>query len=154
QGVRDAHIYPLGGNVRRARALARGHLRGGKAVLYTRSNVPVLMTHSQLVKAELTRIGLRVEIRVIPGSAYFTRLATVGEPFDLAWVGWAPDYADPYAILDPMLDGRRLALPPEQNTNYSHFSSRSVNRRLDRASRLSGSARYQAFARLDVSVAR
>ena len=39
-GFRNAAIYPMSPNVRRARALARGRLRGGRAVLYTLGEPP------------------------------------------------------------------------------------------------------------------
>src|SRR5262249_7320371 len=153
-GFRDADIYPLGGNLRKARALAHGHLRSKKVVVYTRSDLAAVTAQAQILKANLARIGLRVELKALPGSGYFQRLGNVGEPFDIAWDGWAPDYADPDSVLHPLLDGRKLPLPPDQNTNHSHFSSRSVDRLLDRDSRLSGSARDRAFGRLDVDVAR
>src|SRR6185437_14258452 len=42
-GFRDAHLYPLDGpDLGKARALARGHLRGGKAVLGTPDFPPAL----------------------------------------------------------------------------------------------------------------
>jgi peptide/nickel transport system substrate-binding protein len=151
-GFRDARIYPLRRpDVRRAKALARGRLRGGKAVLYT-ANRPLAVSLAQIVQRDLARIGLQVEIREFPLAAIFGKLATRGEPFDIGWTpGFVADYGDPYAFINLLLDGRQIGGPANQN--WSYFNSRKYNRLMDRASRLSGAARYQAYAKLDRQLA-
>ena len=93
-GFRDADVYPLErSNVQRAKALANGNLRGGTAVLYVNST-PLPMAIGQLIKKQLGEIGLEVEVRGIPihsaSAAYFKKLATGGEPWDLAFGLWTP----------------------------------------------------------------
>jgi len=151
-GFKDAHIYPLDGNVQKATALARGRRRGAKPVLYTSSD-SLRFAQAQIVKQNLARIGLDVEIRVFPIGALLEKLATPGEPFDIAFtLGWAADYSDPYAYLNVLFDGRQLGRPG--NLNYSYFNSALYNRLLYRASRLRGAARYRTYGRLDVQLAR
>lgn len=152
-GFRDARIYPLTRpNVTRARALARNRLRGGKAVLYT-CNQGRCLTQAQIVRDNLARIGLEVEIKAFPFRLLFAKVFTRNEPFDIAWTpGLVPDYSDPYAVLNVLLDGRLIGRPETQNVAY--FDSPGFNRRLDRASRLSGAARYRAYGNLDVALAR
>ncbi len=147
-GFRDAHIYPLRGpTVAQARRLANGVTRSGKAILYAPSNI-VGSTQAQIVKANLAKIGLDVEIKKIPVSAYFQKVATPGERFDIAWAGWLADVPDP-SLLNDLFAGERSPDP-----NWSHFDSPSYNAQLDRASRLVGPARYRAYGRLDVDLAR
>jgi hypothetical protein len=63
-----------------------------------------------------------------------------------------PDYADPYGLVEKLLDGR--AIRSVGNTNLSYFVDRTFSRELDRAQRLTGRARIRAYSRLDVEVAR
>jgi peptide/nickel transport system substrate-binding protein len=152
-GFRDAHVYPLKRpNLRKARALARRRLRGGKAVLYTVDST-LGLSLAQIVRRDLAEIGLKVEIRAFPFLLLFKKLHTRGEPFDISNTpGLTADYADPYAFINFLLDGRRLNRP--DNANFSYFNSPKYNRLMDKASRLSGTARYRAYDQLDVRLAR
>jgi hypothetical protein len=69
--------------VRRAKALARGRLRGGKAVLYT-VDTPFGISTAQIVRRNLARIGLRADIKAFPFPVLFAKLFAPGEPFDIA----------------------------------------------------------------------
>jgi peptide/nickel transport system substrate-binding protein len=150
-GHRNVHIYPLRGpNVARARALARGHTRSGKVVLY----VPTRSTpqaQAQIVKQDLKRIGLDVEIVSFPPGIYFDKLANPKEPFDMAWVGWLANAPDP-DLLNDLFDGSHIGTPG--NANWSYFNSKRWNSALARASRLTGRARYRLYGELDVELAR
>jgi YVTN family beta-propeller protein len=141
-GYRDARVYPLKPDVTKARALARG---GGRTVvLYTCDAFPC-PEQAQIVKNDLAAIGLRVEIEKFPLSTLNARETRPGEPYDLAWGGWIPDYPDPSAMFNPiLLDG--TAAPP--------FADPSVRRRLAAAARLSGPTRYLTYGQLDLDLAR
>ena len=146
-GYRDADIYPLSRpDLRRARALARGHTRSGKAVLYA----PDLLNHlafAQSIKKNLRQIGLEVSIKGIPLQAYFGKYMARGD-YDLGFVTWTPDYRDPSAVLNVQLDSRFIGA-----TNWSRFHSPAYDRRLRAAARLRGAPRYRAYGRLDVRLA-
>jgi oligopeptide transport system substrate-binding protein len=143
-GFRNAHIYPLQGDVRRARALARGRLRGGKVVLYTVDS-PLGLSTAQIVKRNLARIGLGVEIKAFSLQALFGKLFAPGEPFDLALTpGYGADYGDPSTFINVDFPGWK----------WARFDSAKYNRLMARASRLSGAKRYRAYGDLDVALAR
>lgn len=147
-GYKDARIYPLSRpDFRRARALARGHTRGGKAVLYTVDS-PSMLSFAQSIKRNLAEIGLDVEVKGFPIPAYFGRLGASG-PYDIGFAPWVPDYNDPYAVLNIRLDGRFIG-----STNWARFNSPEFNRRLRRAAQLQGPARYRAYGDLDVRLTR
>jgi peptide/nickel transport system substrate-binding protein len=151
-GFRDAHIYPLARpNLRRARALAKGNTRGGKAVLYTCTEV-FCVAPAQILQQNLKKIGLDVRINKFPLPVLFQKLATPGEPFDIARV-WlvSAAYNDPAAFIS-IFDGRSIGEPGSRN--FSYFDSPAYNRLIDRASRFSGNSRYRAYADLDVKLAR
>jgi peptide/nickel transport system substrate-binding protein len=148
-GFRDARLYPLHGpDVRKARRLAQGRLRGGKAVLYTFA-VPSSVAQAQVIQRNLGRIGLDVEVRAFPATVVFERVSRRGEPYDLALLGWLADIPDPSSFLDDLFRGDNIPA-----LNYSRFDSPAFNRSLDRASRLTGSARYRAYGKIDVELAR
>ena len=70
----------------------------------------------------------------------------------MAFNFWVSDYFDPSAFINLLLDGRQLGRP--ENLNFSYFDSPRYNRRMDRASRLTGPARYRAYAKLEHQLAR
>jgi peptide/nickel transport system substrate-binding protein len=151
-GFVDARIYPLERpDLRRARALARGHTRGRKAVLYT-FDVPLNLSLAQIVKRNLAQIGLEVDVKGIPVPAYGSRVTRRGAAFDLAFLPWAPDYLDPYGYLNVFFEGRFVG--DANFANFAHFDSPQYDRLLGRASRLRGSARYREYGKLDVQLAR
>src|SRR5439155_17277754 len=83
----------------------------------------------------------------------FQKLATRGEPFDIAWIGW--DFGnDPAFVLDWLFDGRTIVNAPDFG-DWSYFNSSQYNRLLDRASKLPiGQARNLAYRKLDIQLAR
>ena len=153
-GFRDAHVYPLDRpNLARAKELARGNLRGGKIVMYT-NNTFLPMALGRIVQQQLDEIGLNVEVRGFPlhtaSGAYFKKLATQGEPWDIALALWQPSYVDPYAYLNQLLDGRYAG-----GTNFTRFDSQRYNRQMRRtANLLPLGGRTRAYGALDVRLAR
>jgi peptide/nickel transport system substrate-binding protein len=153
-GFRNADIYPLDGpDLQRARELARGNLRQGRAVLYT-ANVPQAFIPAQLAKQQLAEIGLEVVVEPLPihiaTATYLERLSMRGEPWDLALVLWSPNLPDAYAYLNLLLEGRFVG-----RTNITGFASSGYDGLMRRAARLPGArARNRAYGDLDVRLAR
>ena len=91
-GYRAAHVYPLTPDLAEARRLvAEAHAGGSTAVLYTSDIFPA-PEQAQIVKNDLAKIGIDVQIHTFPGNAYFAQLDTPGAPFDLAYLGWIDGY--------------------------------------------------------------
>ena len=132
----------------KARALARGHLRGGKAVLWT-PDLPTPVAAAQIVKQNLHQIGLEVEIKPFPLQAYFREAAKSGAPFDIAFGAWAPDVRDPYQYINALF-GRTAII----GANIAHFDEPKYNALMEHAGRLNGDERYRTYGRLDVQLAR
>jgi peptide/nickel transport system substrate-binding protein len=149
-GFRDAKIYPLRGpDLRKARALARDHLRGGKATLYV-ADLPLTLALGQVLKKNLAEIGLEVQVKGIPQPAYDRRITTPGEPFDIAFfVTPSVDFYDPYAFLNLYFESRFIG-----RTNSSNLRSTTYDRRLRAASRLRGKDRLRTYGRLDADLVR
>jgi ABC-type transport system substrate-binding protein len=149
-GYRDLRIYPLAGPDRRkARALARGNTRSGKAVLYTVSD-PVNLAQAQILQRNLRPIGIELEVVSFPGTLIFEKLATERHLFDIGRAGWGHS-PDP-SWFTGIFDGRTIDRPGQQN--WSYFNSARFNRLFDGASRLRGVDRERAYGELDVALSR
>jgi YVTN family beta-propeller protein len=150
RGFRDASIYPLEGDLARARELAGGTRR--KAVLYTCDFSPCPQW-AQVVKANLAAIGISVEIRPLSLEDLFVkRQPKRGEPWDIGLMTWGLDYPDPFDVLNYMFEGDLIGQP--QAANLERFDDPAYNRRLQAVARLSGPPRYREYARLDADIAR
>ena len=144
-GYRAAHVFPLTPDLAKARQLiAAAHAAGRTAVLYTFDLYPGPEL-AQIVKNDLARIGIEVQIKTFPSGRYYSLLATPSAPFDLAYNGWIADYPDPDDFTNNLLDnssvGPTLVDPVAQ-------------RQLAAAARLSGPDRYLTYGALDLALAR
>jgi extracellular solute-binding protein (family 5) len=149
-GYQARHVYPVGEpDIAKARALARGHLRGGHAV-FLACGTQDCAERAIVVADALAKIGLHVRIDTSPGQ--FTLAGVRGTAFDIADVITRPDYGDPYGLVDKLLDGR--VIRAVGNSNISYYASPAVNRAIDSAQRLRGIARDRAYGRLGIQVAR
>ena len=142
-GYRSVQHYPFSPDLAKARQLANGRVRR-TAVLYT-CNVSPCDQQAQILKTNLGKIGIRVEVRAFTDSTLYTKTVTPGEPFDIAYLGWLPDYQDPSAFLNVLLEGGGI-LPTFNDSTY--------RARLAGAARLTGAKRYVTYARLDADLAR
>jgi peptide/nickel transport system substrate-binding protein len=150
-GFRNAHVYPIyEPDLAKARALARGHTRSGRLLLYVNSR-PTVLQQAEVVKHNLAKIGLDVEVKDFPGPVLFAKLANRDEPFDMAWIGWLNFEPDP-RLLSDIFDGSTIGKP--ENLNWSYFDSPRFNRLLQAASRMTGEDRYRAYGELDVQLTR
>ena len=153
-GFKDSVVYPLEQpDLETARRLAQGNTREGKAVFYTTDN-PSAVAAAQLVKRELAEIGLEVEVRALPihiaTAAYVGKLAAEGEPWDIALVLWTPNFIDPYAYLNTLLDRQFIG-----GSNLARFESSGYDQELRRAARVPKEAdRNRTYAALDAKIAR
>jgi peptide/nickel transport system substrate-binding protein len=153
-GFRDDDVYPLlEPDLVRARELARGDTRGGRAIMYTTDFPPPIQT-AMTVRRQLAEIGLELDVKAIPehiaSAAYAGQLARDGEPWDIALVIWAPPIPDPYAFLNALLDTDFVG-----STNLGGFSSAEIDADLRRTARLTQSvARQRAYGEVDVRLAR
>jgi ABC-type oligopeptide transport system substrate-binding subunit len=150
QGFPDHRIYPY--DVARAKALADGNLRGGKAILYAPESHQKVGA-AQLCAEFLGAIGLDVEIRPIADfvttSAYRGRLGNADEPWDIALVVWNPDFVDPSSYVNLLLDAQSAG-----GTNLARFDETPYIDLMRRADRLRGAERKSAYARLDLQLGR
>jgi YVTN family beta-propeller protein len=140
-GFTDARVYPMTPDLAAARRMAGNTKR--RAVLYT-CNLSPCDQQAQIITANLAAIGIDVHVESFTTVELFTRLSRKNEPFDLATTGWVADYADPSQFLNLLLLSGAI----------STFDDPMYRRKLTAAARLSGPARYLAYGKLDVDLAR
>ncbi len=149
-GFRNANLYPLKKpDLTTAKKFANGHTGDGKVVLYT-SNRGAAPLRAQIIQFNLKQIGLDVEVKQFARGVQIAKEGTRGEPFDITTEGWLADYADPYDFINVLLDG--TSLHADNNNNIAYFNNPTYNKEMERASRLTGSARYTAYGNLDVNM--
>ncbi len=105
-GYQSQHIYPIGGpDLETARRLAAGHLRGGHAT-FLACGSQSCVDRALVVAQALGKIGLHVRVKTSPGGSQLTLAAVRGTKYDITDVITRPDYGDPYALVDKLLDSR------------------------------------------------
>jgi peptide/nickel transport system substrate-binding protein len=142
-GHTGVRVYPDTPDVAKARRLVAGHA-GTTVVLYTCDATPCPQ-QAEIVKHDLGRIGLHVIVKALTQDALNAELARPGAPFDMAWVGWIPDYLDPDAMLNVLIAG---------DTVVPGLDDAGARARLQAAARLTGARRYVTYARLDAALVR
>jgi ABC-type transport system substrate-binding protein len=149
----DHRLYPLAQpNLKLARSLATGNLRGAKAVLYT-SQIPFLVDEANVIARNLSQIGLQVTIAPLAPAVIDARAGTPGAPYDMVLTRYMVQYPDPAEVIIRLLAGEN-ARRPAANTNFAYFDSPTYNRQMAAADRLAGPGRLRAFAALDANIMR
>jgi peptide/nickel transport system substrate-binding protein len=111
-------------------------------------NTTFAQTQEGIVRYNLSQMGCKPTVRQFGGFAIYTAAGVKGADFDMMFTGWNQDYADPIDFYGVLLDGRNIHA--SNNNNYSYLNSAELNKRIDQANELTGSARLKAFGKLDV----
>jgi peptide/nickel transport system substrate-binding protein len=152
-GFRNANIYPLGTpNVARARRLARGRTRGGRAVYFFFNNSAAARAVTEVNRTDLSRIGLQMEPRGFRGFDLYDAAGVRGSEHSITQAGWCQDYPDPYDFINVLLFGP--SIQAENNVNVAYMNSPRYNTRMRRAARLLGAARLRTYGSLDIDIMR
>jgi oligopeptide transport system substrate-binding protein len=146
--ARPANIYPLRGAdpVTARRWLARATLQPRELVVYANNNSTGAAI-AQVLAFNLRQIGIEADVRYFDTVTLAAKAETPGEPFDLIYLGWGADYADGAAFFVPLLGN-------EGQQSGTHFTEPRVTLRIEAIERLTGEARRNAWADLDVDLMR
>jgi ABC-type oligopeptide transport system substrate-binding subunit len=148
-GYKPANIYPSRPNIAKAKALARGNTRGGSGVYYYGLSAPG-PDRMELVRSLLKQIGINIEPKGFRGYAIYDAGGKRGSEHAFMTAGWCKDYPDPYDFVNVLLYGGNIQA--ENNNNYSYFNNPTYNRKMERASKLLGAARYRTYGNLDIDL--
>jgi ABC-type transport system substrate-binding protein len=144
----DHRLYPLTRpDVARARRLAAGNLRGGRAILWI-SPARTALARAAIIVRNLAEIGLEVQVRTLSNDVINATASVPGANYDMDFGTFPLDYPDPANVVIRLLGGEN-ARKPAGNANYAYFDVPAYNRRMAAADRLTGEARARAFSALD-----
>ena len=148
-GFKNWKIYPTGKpNLAKAKSL---NPKKCASTVFYGSTSPVSIAIMQLVKNDLSKIGINTTLKTFPFAVRIAKEGHRGEPFDLDLQAWGADYPDPVDFIDILLDGRNIQA--ENNNNNSYFNHVGFNNRMRDAGRISNlSKRYAAWAAIDRDV--
>ena len=148
-GFKNWKLYPTGKpNLAKAKSL---NPKKCASTVFYGSTSPVSIAIMQLVKADLTKIGINTTLKTFPFAVRIAKEGHRGEPFDLDLQAWGADYPDPVDFIDILLDGRNIQA--ENNNDNSYFNHTGFNNRMRDAGRISNlSKRYAAWAAIDRDV--
>jgi len=148
-GFKNWKIYPTGKpNLAKAKSL---NPKKCASTVFYGSTSPVSIAIMQLVKNDLSKIGINTTLKTFPFAVRIAKEGHRGEPFDLDLQAWGSDYPDPVDFIDILLDGRNIQA--ENNNNNSYFNHTGFNNRMRDAGRISNlSKRYAAWAAIDRDV--
>ena len=104
-------LYPLDAPDPAAaeRWLARAVHKPEKLTLYTAITFPFTSTVAQVFTSSLRQLGIEVEVTGFDLQTLLEKVATPGEPWDVAWLPSGAPYPDPAAVLVPIAIDPALA---------------------------------------------
>jgi peptide/nickel transport system substrate-binding protein len=146
-GFRDWKIYPSRPDLARARRLAEGALNGKEAILIVGStgSGPEV---GNVIKSNLARIGLRVEVVPKAPSIFIDYLNNPNNPWDLASTSsTAGGRVDPFIYVNLALEGEHYTYLPGVY-NFSGFNDPKWLKRMRHVNSMRHS-RLKAYALLD-----
>jgi oligopeptide transport system substrate-binding protein len=141
--------YPMRRNLAKAKSLGAGG--GAKLIYFYQSAGSVGPKQYQVALRDLSDLGYNVEGRGFAGFNIYEAAGTKGSAHDVVGqVGWCQDYPDPYDFINVLMDGTKIQA--ENNVNIAYFNVSKFNRKMERAARLTGKARYRAYGKLDIDI--
>ena len=147
-GFKPYNLYAFrGANPAQAKKVDPG-ISGTVTIFHSTS--PLAVNISQVAAFNLSKIGLKTTDKPVPGSIYYKTLGTKGADFDLARAGWCADYFDPFDYVNVNLDGR--SIQAANNVDFAYLNSAKLNKAMDQAATLTGSARTVAYQKLDYTI--
>jgi peptide/nickel transport system substrate-binding protein len=148
-GYKNLAVFPNSPNVDKAKQLLAG--RKGTVVMLA-GNDPISVNQAQIIKSNLASVGITVNVKTLPFAVQIAKAGARDEPFDINLIGWFADYPDPYDFINILLYGKTIA--KTNNINTAYFDDPAFNKRMEQASSLIGTAREQAYAKLDADLTR
>jgi peptide/nickel transport system substrate-binding protein len=139
-----------------ARYMRQAGFASGKA-----DGMPVVMFGSgdspgkeiaQVARDALESLGFDVKLRLLDQGTVFAKFCGVVAELKKIDVcansGWLPDFADPYAMLNPNFNGNSIV--PVNNTNFSLFDDKQIDAAMAKGALISDEAqRARAWGRID-----
>ena len=127
-----------------------GKYTGNEELLLVTTNADPGKAQSEVGKAQLEKLGLKVNLRAVPNDAMYTDWCQV-PPKKVAICGdaaWFKDFLDPQSMLEVTFKGANI-VKTAGNNNLPQLDVAAVDEAMDKATPLQGKERLQAWANVD-----
>jgi peptide/nickel transport system substrate-binding protein len=128
---------------------ASGKIEGAEELLMITANADPAKSQAEVAKAQLEKLGFKVNLRAVPQDAVYTEWCQV--PAKKVAVcgaaGWFKDFNDPQSMLDPTFKGANIT--EQGNNNLPQLNNPEIDKAMDEAALLTGDERYKAWGEID-----
>jgi peptide/nickel transport system substrate-binding protein len=127
-----------------------GKYTGNAKLLLIAANTDPGKAQAQVAKAQLEKLGLKIQFRTVPQDAVYTEWCQV-PPKKVAIcgsAGWFKDFTDPQSMLEVTFKGANI-VKSQGNNNLAQLDDPAIDKAMDKASTLQGDERLKAWANID-----
>ncbi|HZQ82039.1 MAG TPA: ABC transporter substrate-binding protein [Gaiellaceae bacterium] len=150
-GYKPYNIYALkGADVAKAKSVGGSAIGSAATVNVVHTNTPTSINRAQIIEFNLKQAGLKTNDVLLPATSYYNTIGARGTTYNIGSAGWCADYFDPFDYINVLLDGR--SIQAANNVNISYLNSPALDKQMDAAAALSGTARANAYAKLDQEI--
>jgi ABC-type oligopeptide transport system substrate-binding subunit len=148
-GYKAFKAYPIkGADVAKAKQVGGAAIDSAPTLNVIHTTTSYATNRAQVAEFNLKQVGFKINDVPTPATNYYQVIQTKGTSYNFVTNGgWCADYFDPFDYLNVLFDGRKIQAA--NNNNYAYFNASAFNKGLDHASSLSGTARANAYAKLD-----
>jgi peptide/nickel transport system substrate-binding protein len=127
-----------------------GKYTGSAKLLLIAANADPGKAQAQVAKAQLEKLGFKIQFRTVPQDAVYTEWCQVPkkEVAICGSAGWFKDFTDPQSMLEVTFKGANIA-KGGGNNNLAQLDDPKIDAAMDKASTLQGDARTKAWAEID-----
>lgn len=134
----------------KAAGYASGKYDGKEELLMIGATADPVKAQSEVAKAQLEKLGFKVNLRLVPQDAVYTEYCQV--PAKKVAVcggsGWFKDFQDPQSMLEPTFKGKNISLSGGNN-NLPQLNDPAIDAAMDKAAVLQGDERLKAYGEID-----
>ena len=134
----------------KAAGYASGKYDGNEELLMVTANVDPGKAQAEVAKAQLEKLGFKVNLRTVPQDAVYTEYCQVPSKNIAVCgsAGWFKDFNDPQSMLDPTFNGDNIT--KQGNNNLPELNNPEINKAMDEAALLPpGDERFKAWGEID-----
>ena len=130
-----------------------GKYTGNAKLLLIAANADPGKAQAQVAKAQLEKLGFKIQFRTVPQDAVYTEYCQVPKKqvAICGSAGWFKDFTDPQSMLEVTFKGKNIA-PDGGNNNLAQLNDPKIDAAMDKASTLQGDARIKAWADIDKQI--
>jgi peptide/nickel transport system substrate-binding protein len=127
-----------------------GKYTGNDQLLLIAANTDPGKAQAQVAKAQLEKLGLKIQFRTVPQDAVYTEWCQVPakKVAICGSAGWFKDFTDPQSMLEVTFKGSNI-VKGGGNNNLAQLDDPAIDKAMDDASKLQGDERLKAWANID-----